>query len=103
MPGESSFWARMPPASLRITSEASTGEPRRSANTSNRTFVFGFTATFALLAGVPAIIGLVTMAIHWEPIGVDIENEPITIDLTTGTVVDLSEPVLEAAPEPAVV
>jgi MFS family permease len=62
---------------------------------------FGFTATFALLAGVPAIIALVTMAIHWEPIGVDIENEPVTIDLTTATVVDLTEEEPEVALEVA--
>jgi len=60
---------------------------------------FGFTATFALLAGVPAVIGLVTLAINWEPIGVDIENEPIALDLRPETLVDLTEP----APEPAVV
>ncbi|MCA1846402.1 MAG: MFS transporter [Actinobacteria bacterium] len=64
---------------------------------------FGFTATFALLAGVPAVIGLVTLAIHWEPIGVDIENEPITIDLRTRSVVDLTEPAPEPALEPAAV
>jgi MFS transporter, putative metabolite transport protein len=63
---------------------------------------FGFTATFALLAGVPAIIALVTLAIHWDPIGVDIENEPITVDLRTGVVVDLAEPLPEPALEPAV-
>src|SRR5439155_337828 len=62
---------------------------------------FGFTATFALLAGVPAIIGLVTMAIHWEPIGVDIENEPIALDLRTESTVDLTEPAAAPEPEPA--
>jgi hypothetical protein len=50
---------------------------------------------------VPAIIALVTMAIHWEPIGVDIENEPVTIDLTTAPVVDLTEEEPEVALEVA--
>jgi len=37
--------AGTPPASLRTTSATSSGEPILSANTSNRTFVFGTTAT----------------------------------------------------------
>jgi hypothetical protein len=45
-----------------------------------------------LLAGVPAIIGLITLAIRWEPIGVDIENEPIDLDLRTEATVDLPLP-----------
>ena len=47
----------------------------------------GFTATFALLAVMPFVIALVTLAIRWEPIGVDIEAEPV--DLPAGTTIDL--------------
>ena len=48
---------------------------------------FGFTATFALLAVMPFVIALVTLAIRWEPIGVDIEAEPL--ELPAGTTIDL--------------
>jgi MFS family permease len=48
---------------------------------------FGFTATFALLAVVPFVIAVVTLAISWEPIGVDIEAE--SVDLPAGTTIDL--------------
>jgi MFS family permease len=41
---------------------------------------FGFTATFACLALVPLIVGVFTLAIRWEPIGVDIEAEPVDVD-----------------------
>jgi hypothetical protein len=38
---------------------------------------FGFTATFAAMAAIPFVIGITTLLIRWEPIGVDIEAEPI--------------------------
>ncbi len=38
---------------------------------------FGFTATFALLAAAPLIIAIAALIIRWEPIGVDIEAEPL--------------------------
>jgi len=37
----------------------------------------GFTTTFALLAIAPIIIAAVVLIIRWEPIGVDIEAEPV--------------------------
>jgi hypothetical protein len=37
----------------------------------------GFTATFTLLAAAPIIIAAVCLLIRWEPIGVDIEAEPV--------------------------
>jgi hypothetical protein len=37
----------------------------------------GFTATFALLAAAPIVIAAVCLLIRWEPIGVDIEAEPV--------------------------
>jgi MFS family permease len=37
----------------------------------------GFTATFALLAAAPIIIAAACLLIRWEPIGVDIEAEPV--------------------------
>jgi MFS transporter, putative metabolite transport protein len=51
---------------------------------------FGFSATFTLLAAVPLVIALVTLAIRWEPIGVDIEAEPL--DLPARPTVDLRVP-----------
>ncbi|MCA1844964.1 MAG: MFS transporter [Actinobacteria bacterium] len=57
---------------------------------------FGFGATFSLLAVVPFVIALVTLAIPWEPIGVDIEAEPL--DLPVRTTIDLRlRPVPEVA------
>jgi len=56
----------------------------------------GFTATFALLAVMPFIIAVVTLAIRWEPIGVDIEAEPL--DLASGTAIDLRVPATALAP-----
>ena len=37
----------------------------------------GFTTTFALLAIAPILIAAVTLIIRWDPIGVDIEAEPV--------------------------
>ncbi|HVW34274.1 MAG TPA: MFS transporter [Acidimicrobiia bacterium] len=50
----------------------------------------GFGGTFTLLAAVPLVIALVTLAIPWEPIGVDIEAEPL--DLPVTTTIDLRVP-----------
>jgi MFS transporter, putative metabolite transport protein len=38
---------------------------------------FGFSITFAVMAAIPFVIGVTTLLIRWEPIGVDIEAEPI--------------------------
>lgn len=38
---------------------------------------FGTSVTFALLTVVPCVAGLVTLVIKWEPIGADIESEPV--------------------------
>jgi MFS family permease len=38
---------------------------------------FGFSVTFAAMAAIPFVIGVTTLLIRWEPIGVDIEAEPI--------------------------
>lgn len=38
---------------------------------------FGFSTTFAVMAAIPFVIGVTTLLIRWEPIGVDIEAEPI--------------------------
>lgn len=38
---------------------------------------FGFSITFSVMAAIPFVIGITTLLIRWEPIGVDIEAEPI--------------------------
>jgi putative MFS transporter len=54
----------------------------------------GFTATFALLALAPMAVVVVTLAIRWEPIGVDIEADDVdmraaaTIDETVSLAVE---------------
>jgi hypothetical protein len=44
---------------------------------------FGLTITFVSMAAIPLVIGLTTLAIRWEPIGVDIEAEPIDMQTLT--------------------
>lgn len=51
----------------------------------------GFSTTFALLALAPLAVLVVTLAIHWEPIGVDIEAEGVDMR---------SAPVLRESPSP---
>ncbi len=41
----------------------------------------GFPATFALLALAPLAVVLVTLLIRWEPIGVDIEADAVSIEI----------------------
>jgi MFS transporter, putative metabolite transport protein len=41
---------------------------------------FGFTTTFVALAAAPLIALVVNLVIKWEPIGVDIEAEPVDMD-----------------------
>lgn len=63
----------------------------------------GFTATFVLLAVAPVVVVAVTLAIPWEPIGVDIEAEGMELLAAAGAAGDAGPvPVESLSPEPAV-